>query len=141
MMSAERVTRRVYDPDRCPPVSLAVLQLLPGSSARAFAIAVATGRWLDGKGSFDRLRSVKDAAGSLITPERLPQVLEATMIAFRTFQGYVTEWEHDYLAHRCKRGTVCLFTRRMPAACPACGSEITYDHLPHELEARHCRAP
>ena len=63
------------------------------------------------------------------------------MIAFRTFQGYVTEWEHDYLAHRCKRGTVCLFTRRMPAACPACGSEITYDHLPHELEARHCRAP
>jgi len=130
-------TRRAYDPERYPPVSVAVLQLLPGSSARAFAIAVAEGRWLDGNGSFDRLRSGKDAAGSLITPERLPSVLEATMITLRTFQGYVNEWEYDYLAHRCKRGTVCLFTRRMPDACPACRDEITYDHLPHGLEARH----
>ena len=113
---------------RFPPVSVAALQRLPGSSARSFAIGVALGRWIDGTGSSARLTAGKAAAGSLVDPKRLPAVLEAIGITPRTWREYVNEWEGNYLAHRCGRATVCLFTRPLQDRCPACEAWIDYDH-------------
>jgi hypothetical protein len=89
----DRVTRV----SASPPVSVAALQRLPGSSARSFAIGVALGRWIDAEGSSSRLVG-KTAAGSLIDHKRLPNVLEAIGITARTWREYAAEWEENYLA-------------------------------------------
>lgn len=119
---------RQYDPERYPPVSVEALQRLPGSSARSFAIGVALGRWLDADGRSERLKSGKSAAAALIKSDRLPAVLTAIGITARTWREYVTEWESNYIAHRCGRGTVCLFTRPFLDACPNCKAWIPIDH-------------
>ena len=119
--------RRAYDPGRYSPVTVAAWQRIPASTARAFAIASARGRLIGANGA-DRIRSGRDVHGSVVGPKKLPEVLEALAESDRTWRRHILEWEAQYLAHRCSRGRVCLFTKALPAACPACGAEIVYDH-------------
>jgi hypothetical protein len=134
------VQGRLFDPERYSPVSVAVWQRLPESSARAFAIGTALGRLLDAQGTSDRLRNGKEAACSLIRRERLPVVLAALGdLSPRQWRRYVTEWQLLYVAHKCSRGVVALFTRPLLWACPACKAEIVYDHP--EPSSRRNRGP
>jgi hypothetical protein len=40
----------------------------------------------------------------------------------------VTEWEANYIGHRCRRGKAFLFSRPLLSSCPACGTRIYVDH-------------
>jgi hypothetical protein len=120
--------RKRVDVTRYPPVTVAALQRLPGSSARTFAMAFAIGQWLDMDGSTARLSSGKTAGGSLVDEKRLPDVLEQVGITARTWREYVTEWEANYIGHRCRRGKAFLFSRPLLSSCPACGTRIYVDH-------------
>jgi hypothetical protein len=121
--------RKRADVTRYPPVTVAALQRLPGSSARSFAIGVALGQWIDAEGSSARLVG-RAAAGSVIKREKVPEVLEAIGITARTWREYVAEWERNYIAHRCGRATVCLLTRPLQDRCPSksCREWIPIDH-------------
>jgi hypothetical protein len=123
----QEVERDSSPSKRFPPVTVAALQRLPGSSARSFAIGVALGRWIDAEGSSARLVG-KAAAGSLVDPKRLPDVLEAIGIRARTWREYVKEWEANYIAHKCGQSTVCLLTRPFQDRCPSCRAPIYVDH-------------
>ena len=117
-----------YDEQRYAPVSVRLWQQFPDSGARAFAIAVSLGRLVDANGGSDRLRNGKQAYGSRIRPDRLPVVLEAVGITDRTWRRHVEDWVERYVAHKCARGTVTLFTKPFPDTCPGCGAEIEWDH-------------
>jgi hypothetical protein len=112
---------------RFPPVSVAVLQRLPGSSARSFAIGVAIGQWIDAEGNAPRMPA-NAARGSLIDRKRLPDVLEAVGVTARTWREYVKEWEANYIAHKCGQSIVCLLTRPLQDRCPSCRAAIYIDH-------------
>jgi hypothetical protein len=116
--------------DRYPPVTVAALQRLPDSSAKAFAIGVALGRFLDQGGSNKRIWRGAEAAASVIDGRRLPAVLEALAISDRQWRRYCADWVARYLAHRCARGVVVLFTKPLLAACPNCKTELLADRLP-----------
>jgi hypothetical protein len=121
--------RRSYDPERYWPATVAALQMVGGSSAKAFVIAGAVGRLIKENGSTDRLRNGREAAASVIVKNRLPAALEAIGINRRQWNSYVTDWEDRYIAHRCADGAVCLFTRPLLPACPACKAEIAVNHV------------
>lgn len=126
----DREQPRLFNPARYSPVSVAIWQKLPPSNARAFAIASALGSIRDGSGSSDNLRAGKDAAGVLVTPKRLPAILVAIGINRRQWRSHVRDWEERYVAHRCDRGSVCLFTRPTLLDCPVCNERIEIDHMP-----------
>ena len=119
-----------YDADRYAPTSVAVLLQLPESSTRAFLVASALGRILDTKGTSERVRNGKSAAGTRIDKARLPVVLEVLAISDRQWLRYVAEWVGRYTAHRCGQGRLFLFARKLPEFCAGCGDEVIYDHSP-----------
>jgi hypothetical protein len=125
---------RLFDPARYSPVSVAIWQKLPEGNARAFAIASALGSIRDRSGSSNNLRAGKDAAGVLVTSKRLPAILTAIGINRRQWQKHVVDWEQRYVAHRCGRGTVCLFTRPTLLDCPVCNERIEIDHMPPHVK-------
>jgi hypothetical protein len=122
---------RAFNPERYGAMSVATLQLLPESNARAFAIGFALGTSLDGAGTSDSVRNGKQVSGSLITRDRLPDVLEALGNPDPSqWRRYVREWIARYVAHRCSPGVVCLFRLPYLSECPACGAEIAIEAAP-----------
>jgi hypothetical protein len=124
------LTVRPYDPERNPPVIVSQWQRFPPSPERGFAIAAGLGQFLDADGGAAARRRARDWYGSLISPRRLPVVLEAIGVSDRTWRRYTALWESLYLAHRCGQLQVCLFTRPLPDRCPACQVELERDHVP-----------
>jgi hypothetical protein len=124
--------QRLFDDTRYSPVSVAIYQLLPESNARAFAIASALGSYRDESGSSDRLRSGRQAAGSLVSSRRLPIVLAALGVSDRQWRRYVQQWIKLYAAHRCMpgSGSVFLFARPELTECPSCHVEIEIRNVP-----------
>jgi hypothetical protein len=110
--------------ERYSPVSIEAMLRLQDGPARSFLIASAIGSFRDRDGRSDRLRSGRDAAGSLVTPKRLEQVLEALGITDRHWRRLTADWERRYIAHRCGLGRVFLFTKPLLSPCPACGTDI-----------------
>lgn len=103
----------------------------------SFIVAAALGSFLHGNGSSERLRSGRDAAGSLITPRKLLAVLEALKITERHWRRLTADWEDRYIAHRCGPGKVFLFTQPLLSECPACHAEIPVTKTPvASLESR-----
>ena len=119
-LTDESSQSRLFDPARYSPVTVAIWQRLPESNARAFAIGSALGSLLDGSGSSGRLRSGREAAGSLVKARRLPAVLQAIGISDRQWRRYVADWADRLVAHRCARGVVFLFAKPAFEDCPAC---------------------
>jgi hypothetical protein len=129
--------QRLFAPERHSPVSVAVYQRLPEGNAHAFAIASALGRFLDGSGRSDRLRSGGQAACSLVDKRRLRAVLAALGDPDPSqWRRYVRDWVARYVAHRCAPGTVCLFTRPLLDECPACHAEMAFTHVPPSPRVR-----
>lgn len=120
------------EPDlfRYSPVTAAALLHLPDSNAKCFAVASALGTFLDFDGSSRRLRSGRDAAGTLITSRRREVVLEVLDVSPRRWRELVADWESRYLAHRCERGLVFLFARPLYESCPACHAELLTEKIP-----------
>jgi hypothetical protein len=122
---------RLFDPDRFSPATVAVLLRLPESSARAFQVASALGRFLDGEGTARSTRSAKETSGTLIPSSGVhgrQVILSALDITVRSWNRFVTDFAERYIAHRCGRGTVFLFTTPMQNPCPACKQDIPFDH-------------
>jgi hypothetical protein len=115
---------QLFDPTRYSPVSVAILQRLPGGNVKAFVIGAALGSWLDLLGSDRRLQSGRDASGILITRRRLPAILLALGISERQWRDFPKDWEARGVAHRCSRGTVFLFAIPHWQECPACHKEL-----------------
>ncbi len=126
-----------YDANRYAPTSVAVLLLLPESSARAFAVASALGRFLDQQGTSERVRSGKEASGTRIDQHRLTIVLEALAIQERQWRRYVADWERRFTAHRCGQRRVFLFARALPQTCAGCDADVIYDHVPSSPRPKH----
>lgn len=124
MSDTEAAHDRLFDPTRYSPVSTAILQRLPGGNVKAFVIGAALGSWLDLSGSDRRLQSGRDASGILITPRRLPAILQALGISERAWREFPRDWEACGVAHRCSRGTVFLFAVPLWEECPACHKEL-----------------
>jgi hypothetical protein len=125
---------QLFDPTRYSPISVAVFQRLPESSARAFAIAAALGAILDKNGTTRALGNGKQASGSLVRRDRLPAILLALGIqgqplSTRQWRRYVAAWEHEFVAHRCGPGLVFLFRLPFLSECPACKAWISIDHI------------
>jgi hypothetical protein len=121
---------QLFDPTRYSPVSVAVYQRLPESSARAFAIASALGTILNQDGSATSLGNGRQASGTLVRKDRLPAILAALGgLSARQWRRYVTAWEEAYVAHRCSAGTVFLFRLPLLDQCPTCKAEIEFDHV------------
>src|SRR3954447_4429678 len=133
---------RLFDPSRYSPVTVAIWQRLPESNCRAFAIASALGSFRDGAGSSEKLRSGKQARGSVVTRKRLPAILEAIGISDRQWRRYKSEGGALYVAYDCvPKSMVCLFTQPVLVhSCPGCGRSIEVDHAPeHHRRARGAR--
>jgi hypothetical protein len=130
MSAQEPHQEQLFDPNRYSPVSAEVMLKLPAGNTRAFMVASALGWFKDAEGSPDRIRSGREAAGSLVTPRRLPVILHALQLGQRQWQRYVTDWCGRYVAHRCTPGSVFLFTHSLYLNCPACKAEILADHAP-----------
>jgi hypothetical protein len=120
----------LFNPNRYSPVSVAVMHQLPEGSARSFMIASALGQFLRLDGSSKRLRSGKDAGGTLITKRHRKFVLQSLEIDESRWRKLVKDWEKRYVAHRCSRGVVFLFAKWLEDECPACHAEILHDSLP-----------
>jgi hypothetical protein len=129
---------RLFDPTRYSPVTVDIWQRLPESNARAFAIASALGSFRDASGSSDKLRSGRQARGSVITRKRLSAVRAAIGISDRQWRRYKKEWVQLYVAHECQPGTLTLFTQPVVQdPCPGCGQAMEFDHVPeHHRRAR-----
>jgi hypothetical protein len=118
-----------FDPTRYAPTSVEVLMRLPASNARNFEIAAALGYKKTETGG--AVLSGRDVAGSLITRNSLPKVLEAIGIGERRWEQLVADWVARYLAHRCGPRRVFLFVNHaIRDACPNCHAEIEVDHQP-----------
>jgi hypothetical protein len=117
--------RRAYDETRYAAVSVAVLQLLPESNARALAVAFALGISLDSAGSSDSVRNGRQVSGCLIRRDRLPDVLEALGNPDPSqWRRYVRDWVRRGIAHRCRPGVVCLFRLPLLLECPSCHADL-----------------
>jgi hypothetical protein len=117
--------------ERYGSVSVAALQALPNSNAKAFLMGFALGISLDGAGTSGLVRNGKQVTGSLIREDRLPHVLDALGgLDPSQWRRWVRDWEARYVAHRCGLETVCLFRKPYLGSCPACGSELLVDHVP-----------
>jgi hypothetical protein len=97
---------------------------------RTFAIAFPRGTMFGPEGPSVRLRSGREAEGSLIRENRARSIRERVGISDRTWRRHVAEFVEQYVAHRCANGDICLFTHAMPAACPSCHEELTFDRVP-----------
>jgi hypothetical protein len=126
---------RLFDPTRYSPVQVAIWQRLPESSARAFGIASALGSYRAARGSSAPLRGGREACGSFVARRRVPAVLQAIDCSDRAWRKYVKSWVELYIAHRCERGAVFLFTAPELRACANCGERLEIDHVP-QLAAR-----
>jgi hypothetical protein len=115
---------RPFDPDRYSPARVSVFLQFPGDSLRAFMVASALGNILDGDGSRQSLKSAKDATGVAISKRRGEVIIGELGITRRHWRRLVHDWELRYLAHRCERGVVVLFTRPFLDECPACHNTI-----------------
>lgn len=128
-----REARRPYDPTRYAAVSVAVLQLLPESNARALGVAFALGISLDADGSSDSVRNGRQVSGCLIRMDRLPDVLEALGNPDPSqWRRYVRDWIRRGIAHRCRPGVVCLFRLPLLLECPSCHADLagSIDRVP-----------
>jgi hypothetical protein len=115
---------RPFDPDRYSPARVSVFLQFPGDSLRAFIVASALGSILDGDGTRNNLKSAKDATGILISKKRGDLIRQALDIQPRRWRQLVHDWENRYLAHRCDRSVVVLFTKPFLEECPACRKAI-----------------
>jgi hypothetical protein len=61
---------RLFDPERYSPVRIDAILRLPSGTTQAFWIASTLGRFLRFDGGSERLRSAKEAAGTLVTPKK-----------------------------------------------------------------------
>jgi hypothetical protein len=125
--------------DRYSPMTVSALLRLPECSARSFMVASALGRFVRQDGSFEALRSAKDAAGSVIGKTQRVRILKVLNIQPRRWRALVDDWELRYIAHRCRRGEVCLFVRPLEAKCPACSQEIEVTEVSPRPDARRHR--
>lgn len=122
---SSRGARRAYDETRYAAVSVAVLQLLPVSNARALGVAFALGISLDAVGSSDSVRNGRQVSGCLIRRDRLPDVLEALGNPDPSqWRRYVRDWVRRGIAHRCRPGVVCLFRMPLLLECPSCHADL-----------------
>jgi hypothetical protein len=117
----------LFNPNRYSPVSAAVMFQLPESSARSFLIASALGPWLDLDGSNKKLRSGKEAGGTLIRKRERRVILHALGIGEGRWLQLVRDWEKRYVAQRCSPGVVFLFAKWLEDECPACHTEVLHD--------------
>lgn len=92
--------KRPFDLDRYSPVLAEVMLSLAPGNVRAFMVASALGWFKDAAGSSERIRSGREAAGSLVTANRLPRILAALQLGNRQWQRYVTDWCQRYVAER-----------------------------------------
>jgi hypothetical protein len=127
MSSGQRLDTQgqLFQPDlfRYSPVTAAVMLRLPDSNAKYFAVASSLGSFLDFEGSSRRLKSGKDASGTLITKRRRAVILHVLKLSSRRWRELVADWEARHCAHRCEPGTVFLFARPLYDDCPACHTE------------------
>jgi hypothetical protein len=65
-----------------------------------------------------------------------PAIYQAIGIGERQFREYVEDWVTRYVAHRCGRGLVFLFSKPTLDNCPACRQEISIDHVPPSYRTR-----
>lgn len=115
---------RPFDPDRYSPARVSVFLQFPGDSLRAFMVASALGSILDGDGTRNNLKSAKDATGVAISKKRGEVIIGELGITRRHWRRLVHDWENRYLAHRCDRSVVVLFTKPFLEECPSCHKAI-----------------
>jgi hypothetical protein len=141
--STEERGRAAYDAERYGSMSVATLQRLPDSNAKAFMVAFALGASLNSAGTSEKVRSGKQVSGSLIRKHRLPVVLEALNdLDPSQWRRYVRDWTGRHIAHKCGPREVCLFRLPNLLACPACGVELNdFDLHPIKSEVRKPRGP
>lgn len=101
-----------------------------------FAVASALGQFLNSDGTTARLRSGREASGVLLTMARARLVREVLNIGPRRWRALVSEWEARYVAHRCGRGRVVLFTRPLLEICPGCTAPIPLGAPPPSIRRR-----
>ena len=118
----------MFDPNRYSPVRPGIVLALPESNARAFWVASIFGRFLRRDGSSERLKSAKEAGGSLVTRRRRAVILQVLGISESRWRALVVDWERRHVAHRCHPGQVFLFAEPLPEECPACHVELLVDH-------------
>src|SRR6266480_7413567 len=119
-----------FDSTRYSPVNVAIWQRLPNSNGRAFGIASALGSYLNAAGSSKDLHSGREAVGSMVTPTRLPAILQAIGIGERQWRRYVEDWVKRGIAHQCRIGYVFLFTQPEFMECAACRKRLEFVKAP-----------
>lgn len=125
MVDSNADGRQVHGPTaRYSPMTVAVMLQLPSSSARDFLVASALGRFVHKDDPRRPLRSGKDAGGTEITLKHRDDILQNLGLEVRRWFQLCEQWESKGLAHRCRRGVICLFATTVPERCPACGAGI-----------------
>jgi hypothetical protein len=122
--------------ERYSPVEVGLMVHLPEGNARSFMIASALGRILAKDGTFAPLAGRENGGGSVVGPTQRKRVLAVLNIKPRRWRDLVADWETRYVAHKCGASTVCLFTRWLPTACPACKAEVLVTESPPRPDAR-----
>jgi hypothetical protein len=66
------------------------------------------------------MRHGKDVIGVWIGPTQRKAIIEELCISPRRWNRQVEEWISQNIAHRCKRGVVCLWVTPFTEECPGC---------------------
>ncbi len=116
--------------DRCPPVPLRILRILPDGSTRMYCTAAAEGRAMRPDGSFDALGPGTRPVGVRVTKVHRDRVLERLGIKERRWRQAVQEWVGLGLAHRCGKGILFLLLAPTNSwspevSCPGCSGTLT----------------
>jgi hypothetical protein len=129
-VSPHEKQERLFDPERFSPAHPDVVLRLPEGSARAFWLASQLGRFIRTDGSSYELKSVAQAAGTLVTVKRRGLVLSELGIGVRRWEQLIKDWEARLIAHRCSPGSVFLFAHSTLDECPACHAELLVTEAP-----------
>jgi hypothetical protein len=121
---------RLFDPERYSPIRVDAILRLPSGTTQAFWIASTLGRFLRFDGGSERLKSAKEAAGTLVRPKQRAVILKVLGIGLRRWEQHVREWERRNVAHACSRGDVFLFAHALLDVCPACHRYVEVVEMP-----------
>jgi hypothetical protein len=108
---------------RFSPATVAVLLRLPQSPARSFLIASALGKSIRRDSTFLPARHGKDVIGVFIGRAQRKTIIEELGVTARRFNQQIDAWVKANIAHRCRRGEVCLWLTPFMDECPGCGVE------------------
>lgn len=114
---------------RFAPTELDAIERLDdyGLSLGNFIRAATLGHWVAPDGTCRKLERGESPIATLVTASRRARILKQANISPQTWRNLTTKWVENRLAHRCKRGDICLFTSPrdgMRATCPFCRDRL-----------------